>query len=52
MVATEDEEIVVGVGDVVFFPEDEKHWHGATKDSEFSHLSIVPLPSKMTQLEK
>ena len=52
IVATEDEELVVGVGDVVFFPEDEKHWHGAAKDSDFSHISIVPLPSKMTQLEE
>ena len=28
IVATDKEEINVGVGDIVFFPAEEKHWHG------------------------
>lgn len=27
-------------GDAVFIPKDVKHWHGAAKDSWFSHLSV------------
>ncbi|ACS81610.1 cupin domain-containing protein [Maridesulfovibrio salexigens] len=27
-------------GDVVHIPADVKHWHGATKDGWFSHLSV------------
>jgi quercetin dioxygenase-like cupin family protein len=38
--ATEEGESVIKVGDVVYFPAGEKHWHGATKDSEFTQLSI------------
>jgi len=30
-------------GDVVVIPLDVKHWHGAAKDSWFSHLSIQPI---------
>ncbi len=33
-------------GDAVFIPKGVKHWHGATKDSWFSHLSVeVPDPT-------
>ena len=28
-------------GDVVAIHEDVKHWHGATKDSWFSHIAIT-----------
>ena len=40
-------------GDVVVIPKDVKHWHGATADSWFSHLSITPKGSenKTTWLE-
>ena len=41
IVATEKEEVVVGPGTLVLFPAGENHWHGATKDSEFSHISIT-----------
>ena len=40
IVATEKEEISVGAGDIIVFPAGEKHWHGATKDSSFSHIHI------------
>jgi hypothetical protein len=29
------------VGDVVTIHENVKHWHGATKDSWFSHIAIT-----------
>ena len=28
-------------GDVIEIPLDVKHWHGATKDSWFAHLSVI-----------
>lgn len=42
IVATEDEEVVVTSGMVVYIPAGEKHWHGATENSSFSHISIAP----------
>lgn len=33
-------------GDVVTIPADPKHWHGATKNSEFVHLAITTNPQK------
>jgi len=51
IVATEKEEITVTPGDVVFIPANEKHWHGATKDSPFSHLYVMAPDQKTTQLE-
>jgi len=37
-------------GDVVNIPASVKHWHGATKDSWFSHLAIeVPGENKATE---
>ena len=51
IVATEKEEITVSVGDVIYIPAGEKHWHGAAKGSTFSHLYVWPPDSKLTQLE-
>jgi quercetin dioxygenase-like cupin family protein len=51
IVATEKEKRVVTVGEVVFFPAGEKHWHGATQDSEFSHIVVTRAEVHMTQLE-
>ena len=51
IVATEEEQKVVTVGDIVLFPAGEKHWHGATKDSDFSHIYVSRAGSKATQLE-
>lgn len=51
IVATEQEELVVRVGDIIYIPAGEKHWHGATKDSEFSHIYVVSAGSKTAQLE-
>jgi quercetin dioxygenase-like cupin family protein len=52
IVATEEEKKAVTVGEIVFIPAGEKHWHGATKDSEFSHIVVTRVGVKMTQLEK
>ncbi|MFQ5861227.1 MAG: cupin domain-containing protein [Dehalococcoidia bacterium] len=41
ILATEQEEHVVTPGATIFVPPGEKHWHGATRDSSFSHLSIT-----------
>jgi len=29
------------VGDVIHIPAGERHWHGATDDSEFAHIVIT-----------
>ena len=50
-VATDKEKKLVTVGEIVCFPSGEKHWHGATEDSEFSHIVITRTGGRMTQLE-
>ncbi len=40
IVATETEQQVVTPGMVVYIPRNERHSHGATKDSAFAHFSI------------
>ena len=42
IVATENEEVTVTPGTVIFIPAGERHWHGATKEAAFSHLTIMP----------
>ncbi len=42
IVATEDEEIEMKQGTWAIIPAGEKHWHGATKDTAFSHIAIMP----------
>ena len=51
IVATESEERVVSVGDVVHVPAGEKHWHGARAESYMSHITITGKGSETTQLE-
>ena len=46
IVATENEEVEVTKGDIILIPADEKHWHGATADSIFSHLYITTAEGK------
>ena len=41
IVATENEEFIVTQGAAIYIPPGERHWHGATDDSSFSHLSIL-----------
>jgi quercetin dioxygenase-like cupin family protein len=51
IVATEKEEKMVTKGDIILIPPGEKHWHGATPDSEFSHIYVSRLGSTLTRLE-
>ena len=51
VIATEKEEKVVTVGDIVLIAAGEKHWHGSGGDSDFSHIVIVKAEGKMKQLE-
>ena len=51
VVATEKEEKVVTVGDIVLIPAGEKHWHGSDGDSEFSHIFVVRREDEVKQLE-
>jgi len=46
VVASESEEVKVKAGDMVFIPKGERHWHGATDESSFQHLYVVPMDSK------
>lgn len=46
IVATEKEERLVTVGDIILIPAGEKHWHGATEDSSFSHLYVMRVGTK------
>jgi quercetin dioxygenase-like cupin family protein len=50
--ATEQEERTVYPGDVILFAAGEKHWHGATPDSAFSHIFVTGPDSKTTQFEE
>ena len=51
IVTTEKEQRVVTQGDIILFPAGEKHRHGATEDSEFSHIYVTKTGSKLTQFE-
>ena len=47
IIATKDQEHIVTPGMIAFIPPGEEHWHGASKDSSFAHLSIVGQPNEM-----
>ncbi len=52
IVATETQEHVVTVGDLIHVTAGEKHWHGATKESSFSHIALTQVTSTTQQLEE
>ena len=41
IVSTEEKENIATPGKVYLIPAGEKHWHGATEESSFSHLFIM-----------
>jgi quercetin dioxygenase-like cupin family protein len=49
IVATKNEEHTVTPGMIVYIEPNEEHWHGATNDSIFSHLSILGDPHKFKE---
>ncbi len=48
-VAAESEQLEITEGDAAFIPAGEKHWHGATDDSDFSHISLTA-PDSQTEV--
>lgn len=52
IVATEHGQQVVRVGSVILIPGGEKHWHGATDNLEFSHITLTTTGSTTTQVEE
>ena len=46
IVATENEEHEITVGDVVLIKAGEKHWHGAKKDTTLSQITITTAGSQ------
>ena len=51
-VVTKKQKVKVKEGDVIWAPKGEEHWHGAAPDSDFSHISVTPAHTKLTQTEK
>jgi quercetin dioxygenase-like cupin family protein len=41
IVATDKEQHIVTPGTLILIPANEPHWHGATDDEPFSHLSVL-----------
>lgn len=48
IVADEHTEHIAGPGQVFLIPSNENHWHGAAKDSSFSHLYIFNSATETT----
>ena len=51
VVATDNEERTITVGDVVLIPAGENHWHGAPGDTPMTHIAITAKGSQTTQTE-
>ena len=51
VVATDDEEQTISVGDMVLIPAGENHWHGAPGETAMAHISIQAKGSTTTQIE-
>ena len=51
IVATDKEEITVRPRNAIFIAAGEKHWHGAAKDTTFSHIIVISPDQKLTQIE-
>ena len=53
IIATEEEgELPMQEGDVAYIPAGQKHWHGASSNSNFAHITITAPGSKLTQVEE
>ena len=42
---------IVTVGDVIFAPAGESHWHGALEDTTFAHITVTRKGAQTTQDE-
>lgn len=52
IIASETRQEVITTGDVVHISAEEKHWHGATPDSAFSHIALTAKGSRTIQVEE
>lgn len=52
IVATENEQWTMKVGDIMVIPGGINHWHGAAAKSNFSHIAIVRAGDKLNQTEE
>lgn len=52
IVATKKEEFQVQEGDIIWTPAGQVHRHGATDDSDFTHISVTRAHTKLTIVEK
>ncbi len=48
LIATENEEREINVGDVVHIKAGEKHWHGAKADTTMGHITVTLVGSTAT----
>lgn len=51
IIATRDKQQIVEPGTTIFIPAGEEHWHGASNDSSFAHLSIIGTPQEFKIVE-
>ncbi len=42
IMATKREKMLITPSTLIYFPAGEKHWHGATKNSSFTHITVAP----------
>ncbi len=52
IIATKSKKFKVKVGDIVWIPAGETHWHGASANSDFTHISVTKARTKINQTEK
>ena len=50
-VVNENDTLEVAVGDIVFIPQGEVHWHGAQEESSFAHISLQAAGCTTSQVE-
>jgi quercetin dioxygenase-like cupin family protein len=47
IIANREREYTIAPGMIVIIPAGEEHWHGASRDSTFAHLSVIGQPQEM-----
>lgn len=51
-IATKNKKFKVHVGDIIWIPAGEVHWHGASKSFNFTHISVTKAHTTIKQIEK
>ncbi len=52
IVASKDKVFFVEEGDIIWTPAEQAHYHGASENSDFPHISVTHAHTKLTQIEK